>query len=180
MCVCVSVCLCVSERACIKCCLPSCVCTTTHSRFVTAHAGTLPNLWDTKEERGASCYIIEHAHVCCLRRHVRSLLCTCLCFATKKLTHEAHSSVVLIAASPLPCCLLSVGLFTSSLPFFAYLDSVCTLAAQTHITPSHTHTKVSHSAKLQGLWHLLHYSWVQIRVHEIIMNRAHVHKGIWS
>lgn len=75
-------CVCV----CVHCCLPSCVHTTEYSAGSWLHSGTLPNLLDTKEKRGVSCYIIKHTHtnthtrMFCLRWHVHGLfLCACLC-----------------------------------------------------------------------------------------------------
>ncbi len=138
-CVCMCVCVCVKLSPLMR------VYRRIQCGFVTALSGTLPNLWNTKEQRGASCYIIKLTHT---HTHTSAETAdTCVAF-------HALVSVCNLVTYPRdfelchlnPCFLSSclIRIFSSNL-FVTYLSQSFFSLLTTHphmnpLTSCHTHT----------------------------------------
>lgn len=131
-----------------------------------------------RKERGAVTLLNAHTSLLPLLTRARPSV-QLFVYATWKRTHGAYSFCGLNSGVP-PSCLIFRRILlppqtSPQICLLTYL-SHSSQWVRTYSMNSLTHTKVARSAKLSDLWHLLHNSQVQIRVHEIIMNRGLVHK----
>lgn len=142
-----------------SCRVPSCVYTTEHSLGSWLHShGSLPNLRNRKEGRAVvllnTCTFIASADTCVA-------LCA---FAAIRDLKTRMADVLNAGFLSSVCCIRIFSLLrTSQICPFTYLPDSSDWWR-------HKPTwKAVHTAKVSASWHVLNYSWVQIRLHEIVM-----------